>query len=103
VKVLLLIGAMAAITFACRALPLIVLVGRPLSEGALGYLRYLPMGVLAAVAAISVWPQGRSVDVPFAAGVALAALVALRTGNLLATLLGAMAMTAFLRVVLRGL
>jgi branched-subunit amino acid transport protein len=101
--VLPLIGVMAAITFACRALPLMVLAGRPLREGALTYLRYLPMGVPAAVAAISVWPQDRSVGLPFATSVALAALIALRTGNLLVTLLGAMAMTAFLRVVLGGL
>ena len=94
-----LILLIAGITFACRALPLLLLPNRPFGRSMSMYLRYLPLGVLAALAAVAAWPQGHGVDLPFVAGVGVAALLAVRTGNLLTTLLGAMAIAAALRAV----
>lgn len=97
-KALPLIVSVAAVTFACRALPLLLLAGRPFSQGMLTYLRYLPLGVLAAVAAAGVWPQHRGIDLPFVTGIGTAVVLAMRTGNMLITLLGAMIAAAVLRV-----
>ena len=93
-----LILLIAGITFACRALPLLLLRTRPFDGRMSTYLRYLPLGVLAALAAVAAWPQGHGVDRPFVAGVGVAVLLAIRTGNLLMTLVGAMAIAAALRV-----
>ncbi len=59
-KALPLIPLIAAITFACRALPLLLLPSRPFGWRTSIYPRYLPLGVLAALAAVAIRPQGRA-------------------------------------------
>jgi branched-subunit amino acid transport protein len=83
-----LVLACALVTAVPRVLPLVVLSRFALPQWLLDWLRYVPIAVLAALTAIEIFvPGGRALAVhgPSLAAIAVAFIVAARSGSLLAT------------------